>query len=268
MGEFAMTRHVCVAAFMIAVTFTLPLRAADQTITSQQPDSAQASTADSEGRTKEAPKAPDKADEAKAMADKVMKAFAMPVTLKPPFKPSTRNGRTDAIRLGTAVQQLVAQTGLRFNATDSRTSLGSDYMQYVTPNFTNATLYQALTQMLLPLRLNIQLRGDEITLMKLPPEDPAILLKRPITLEPPYRRSSPTSTTDKISLEEAVREIARQAGLGFDWNESVRNMQPFAFRYVYPQYRNITCAAALNDLLPAWGLTFTITNGQVVVIKK
>jgi hypothetical protein len=98
-----------------------------------------------------------------------------------------------------------------------------------------------------------------------PPPDPAKAL---VTLSAPYPKSYPDAPTDRMALQYAVMEIARQAGLGYDFNTSHRNTNPACAKWVTPTFRNVPFAAAMQTLLAPEGLTYSIKDGAVVLARR
>jgi hypothetical protein len=71
-----------------------------------------------------------------------------------------------------------------------------------------------------------------------------------------------------MSLQYAVIEMAAQVGLGYNWKASYSNTNPTCRKWVYPNYRNITFANAMDDLLTPEGLAYDIVDNQVVLRRK
>ncbi len=100
------------------------------------------------------------------------------------------------------------------------------------------------------------------------PRDGRPELSRTVTLTKPYPESYKGADTHRISVQYAVIELVKQAGLGYNWKESFKNTDPICRRWVYPNIRNLPCRAALAQLLGPVGLTYQIREGQVVLEKR
>lgn len=89
-----------------------------------------------------------------------------------------------------------------------------------------------------------------------------------VTLVEPYPKSSPDAPTDKISVQYAVIEIAKQAGLDYDWDGSQRNCGKLCYRLANPDLRNVSMKKALMDILDPLGLNYEIKDNKIVLKKK
>jgi len=85
---------------------------------------------------------------------------------------------------------------------------------------------------------------------------------------PVYPLCYPNAPTDKLSVQYAVIEIGKQAGLEYNWNESSKNTDPLCRQWVRPNIHDQLCKNALLQVLDPVGLTFRIENGQIVLFKK
>jgi hypothetical protein len=95
----------------------------------------------------------------------------------------------------------------------------------------------------------------------------AALHKKVSLFGPTYPLSYAGAPTDKLSVQYAVIEIAKQAGLEYNWNESYKNTDPICRRWVHPDVHDQTCNDALRQILSPVGLSFRIENGQIVLVK-
>ena len=81
----------------------------------------------------------------------------------------------------------------------------------------------------------------------------AALNKRVNLFGPVYPLSYPNAPTDKLSVQYAVIEIAKQAGLEYNWNESYKNTDPICRQWVWPDIRGQICKDALRQVSrPCW----------------
>jgi hypothetical protein len=90
----------------------------------------------------------------------------------------------------------------------------------------------------------------------------------PVTLKRPYPKSYDGASTDKMSLQYAVIELARQAGLGYNWDESYQNTNPVCRQWVRPSIENEPFDQAMVRLLRPLGLTYEIRNNSVVLKRR
>jgi len=89
-----------------------------------------------------------------------------------------------------------------------------------------------------------------------------------ITLVPPYPSSYTGAPTDKISVQYAVIEVAKQAGVGYEWNTSAGNADPVRRLWITPVISNQPLSRALEIILRPVNLTFTIANGKIIIGKR
>ncbi len=89
-----------------------------------------------------------------------------------------------------------------------------------------------------------------------------------VTLVSPYAPSYTGAPTDKISVQYAVIEMARQAGLGYDWKTSYANTDPLCRRWTLPELRDVPWPDAMASLLEPLGLTYSVKDGMVTLARK
>jgi serine/threonine protein kinase len=89
-----------------------------------------------------------------------------------------------------------------------------------------------------------------------------------VSLTKPYPESSKDAGTEKISLQSAVAELARQARLGYDFEASFANTDPICRKWVTPQIAGMTLREALDKVLTAEGLTYEVRDGKIVLKKQ
>lgn len=92
-------------------------------------------------------------------------------------------------------------------------------------------------------------------------------LNTPVSLSAPYPASYQGAPQDKISVQYAVMEVVKQAGLRYDFDTSRRNTDPICRQFIMPNIQNQPCRQALTSILRPVGLTYRITNGVVVLEK-
>ena len=88
-----------------------------------------------------------------------------------------------------------------------------------------------------------------------------------VTLKPPYHESYPGAPTDKLSLQNAVKEILGQAGLSYDLKGSLKNANEECRHFVNPNFENVPCREALDKLLVPFSLTYEV-DGETVRLKR
>lgn len=89
-----------------------------------------------------------------------------------------------------------------------------------------------------------------------------------ITLIPPYPPSYPGAPTDRISVQYAVIEVARQAGIGYEWNTSAGYAEPVRRLWIAPVISNQPLSRALEMILGPVNLTYTISGGKIIIGKR
>ncbi|MCH8828044.1 MAG: hypothetical protein IID45_00550 [Planctomycetes bacterium] len=93
-------------------------------------------------------------------------------------------------------------------------------------------------------------------------------VNKKVSLTAPYPASYKGAPRDKISVQYAVIEIAKQVGLRYDFKSSYANTNPICRRWVRPRIRNQTYQKALVSILRPVGLTYRITNGVIVLRRR
>jgi serine/threonine protein kinase len=91
---------------------------------------------------------------------------------------------------------------------------------------------------------------------------------RLISLFQPYPAVYPGAPTDRISLQYAVMEVCRQAGVQCDWDRTFQQIGPVRTRWIYPAISNETFASAMDELLSPFAVTCRITDTGSIVLKK
>jgi len=88
-----------------------------------------------------------------------------------------------------------------------------------------------------------------------------------VTLVPPYPPSYPGAPTDRLSVQYAVIELAKQAGLDYDWDQSFKNTNPVCRKWVTPRISQMPFREAMNSILTPLGLTYTLQGSKVVLSR-
>ena len=89
-----------------------------------------------------------------------------------------------------------------------------------------------------------------------------------ITLVPPYPSAYPGAPTDKISVQYAVIEVAKQAGIGYEWDTSAGNTDPIRRLWITPVIYNQPLSKALEMILKPLNLTYTIAEGKIIIGQR
>jgi hypothetical protein len=89
-----------------------------------------------------------------------------------------------------------------------------------------------------------------------------------VSLTKPYPVNFEGAKADKIAIQYAVIELAKQADLGYDFETSLANTKPTCTKWITPQIEEITLREALDGILKPEGLTYELRDGKVVLKKK
>jgi hypothetical protein len=89
-----------------------------------------------------------------------------------------------------------------------------------------------------------------------------------VSLTKPYPESYKDAGTERIAIQYAVLELAKQAGLGYDFKTSFANTDPVCRKWVTPQIVGMTLREALDKVLTAEGLTYEVREGRIVLKKR
>ena len=100
-----------------------------------------------------------------------------------------------------------------------------------------------------------------------PPESPEPPGAR-VTLTSPYPESYAGAPRDKLAVQYAVIEIAKQAGLRYNWDESYRNTDPVCRQWVKPHVVNLPWQQALSQILDPVGLTYELRGDEIILKRR
>ncbi len=89
--------------------------------------------------------------------------------------------------------------------------------------------------------------------------------RKAVTLTKPYPTSYKGATTDKITVQYAVIELGKQAGLNYNWDESFKNTDPICKEWVYPDIKNMPFGTAMKELLGPVGLTYELRDSTILL---
>ena len=88
-----------------------------------------------------------------------------------------------------------------------------------------------------------------------------------VTLTQPYPLSYAGGESNRITVQYAVIELAKQAKLGYDWGASQTNAGEVCRKYITPEIEGIPLREALDQILKPEELTYDI-QGSKIVLKK
>jgi predicted small lipoprotein YifL len=89
-----------------------------------------------------------------------------------------------------------------------------------------------------------------------------------VTLTKPYPLDYEGAESDRISLQYAVIELAKQAKLGYDFGASQANAGEVCKKYITPEIKGIPLREALAKILKPEALTYDIRDGKIVLKKN
>jgi hypothetical protein len=72
----------------------------------------------------------------------------------------------------------------------------------------------------------------------------------------------------RVSVQDAARTAAREAGLGYNWQKSFDQTNPACRTWVNtPPARSVPFAVAIQQILDPVGLRYEVENGEVVLYR-
>jgi hypothetical protein len=89
-----------------------------------------------------------------------------------------------------------------------------------------------------------------------------------VTLTKPYPLSYEGAESDRITVQYAVIELAKQAKLGYDWGASQTNAGEVCREYITPTIEGVPLSEALDKILKPEALTYDIRDGKIVLKKN
>jgi hypothetical protein len=92
-----------------------------------------------------------------------------------------------------------------------------------------------------------------------------VQLATKVTLTKPYPLSYEGAESDRISVQYAVIELAKQAKLGYDWGASQANAGEVCRKYITPEIKGIPLREAFAKILKPEALTYDIRAGKIVL---
>lgn len=88
-----------------------------------------------------------------------------------------------------------------------------------------------------------------------------------VTLIPPYAPDYPGAPDDKISVQYAVISVAKQTGIGYDWDTSFKNTDPVCRLWIRPTVMRQPFPNAMKMILDPVRLNYTIKDGKIVLTR-
>lgn len=89
-----------------------------------------------------------------------------------------------------------------------------------------------------------------------------------VSLLAPYRQPYRDAPTDKLSVQYAVKELARQAGYKYDWNTSHKNTTPVCQQWIQPTIIRQPLQDALRHILSPLGLSYVIQGDTITLTRE
>lgn len=89
-----------------------------------------------------------------------------------------------------------------------------------------------------------------------------------VTLTKPYPLNYEGDESDRISIQYAVIDLARQARLGYDWGTSQTNAGEVCRKWITPDIEAVPLREALGRILDPEGLTYDIRDGKIVLKRN
>jgi hypothetical protein len=89
-----------------------------------------------------------------------------------------------------------------------------------------------------------------------------------VSLTKPYPLDYAGAESDRISVQYAVTELAKQAKLGYDFGVSQANAGEVCRKYITPEIEGIPLREALAEILKPEALTYDIRDGKIVLKKN
>ncbi|MCA9072057.1 MAG: STN domain-containing protein, partial [Planctomycetaceae bacterium] len=216
-------------------------------------------------------------------------ALEKPVSLTKPYSDRYRNAPRDKISVQYAVIEIAKQVGLRYDFDQTLKNTDPLSRRWIYPDIKNETFRDALEGILKPLNLTYQIHDGVIVLERQPEAEdsntaateeggnktkqsvankPPQAAPKRVSLTQPYPQNYPNAPRDKLSVQYAVMEIAKQAGLRYDFQASYKNTNPVCRQWVRPNIRNQSVENALTSILRPVGLTYSMDRGAIVLERK
>ncbi len=93
-------------------------------------------------------------------------------------------------------------------------------------------------------------------------------LRAKVSLKRPYPQGYSGAPTERISVQYAVKELLRQAGVGFDFEKSQAKVGELTRRWITPNISDKACDVALKEVLDPLGIDYDLEGGKVVLRRK
>jgi hypothetical protein len=87
-----------------------------------------------------------------------------------------------------------------------------------------------------------------------------------VSLKPPYEPFNWGGAKDRLSVQNAASAIGRQVGIHYNREKSSENTGLLCKRYITPDFENVPWREAMDGILAAPGLKWTIEDGEIVLL--
>ena len=89
-----------------------------------------------------------------------------------------------------------------------------------------------------------------------------------VTLTKPYPLSYEGDESNRISVQYAVIQLAKQAHLDYDWGASQTNAGDVCRNYITPEIEGMPLREALAQILKPEALSYDVRDGKIVLKKN
>jgi len=195
------------------------------------------------------------------------------VSLVKPYPLCYAGAPTDKISVQYAVMEVAKLAGYKYDWPTSYKNTDPVCRQWLTVEFKNLPFKEAMGRILDDRGLTYEITNQTIVLKKKAGQASVAALRTPdlgakVTLVKPYPLCYAGAPTDKISVQYAVMEVAKQAGYEYDWSTSYENTNPVCRQWLTMEFKNLPFKEAMGRILDDRGLTYEITNRAIVLKKR
>jgi hypothetical protein len=157
------------------------------------------------------------------------------------------------------VKTMAQQAGLGYQWQKSFDQTDPQCRQFVHDVRIEAVPFEmAMRQILDPVGLRYEVENGDVVLYRAPYAPPAGLWDRRISY-----------STGKKSVQYIVIDLAKQVGLGYDWDKSFAQTDPDCTRFVFGlSIKNQPFDKAMARVLKPVKLRYQVENGQVVLYPR
>jgi hypothetical protein len=172
--------------------------------------------------------------------------------------------KMDDVPVPDAIVHLARRAEINYIA-DSRVSADTN-MPHLTINFENVTAKEALDR-ILKIRRLVRIESPATTVSRIVPANLGIKPVDPELLKNDTNAVCPKIVMDEVPLRDALRLLAKQAGIKITIDENVKAVQS---TYISLRWTNLTVKQALAALLDNYDLTMIedASGGTAKIIEK